>query len=102
MSIAPCKVGGLLAGGEQQQVMAGQCVPVVPGEADEAAGCVTVSTPGSLPDMRDMFDSDIGGVYVSICDISFHIVPSSTFTLLSSVISSLLQRSSVTGDREIE
>ena len=49
------KLGGrLLAGGEQQQVMAGQCVsvvPAVPGEADKAAGCVTVSTPGSLPDM---------------------------------------------------
>ena len=48
------RLGRLLAGGEQQQVMAGQCVsavPGVPGEADKAAGCVTVSTPGSLPDM---------------------------------------------------
>ena len=60
---APCKVGqqggrwGAAAGD-------GQCVSVVsavPGEADKAAGCVTVSTPGSLPDMWDMCDFDIGG-----------------------------------------
>ena len=50
------KLGSRVAGGEQQQVMAGQCVsvvpaPAMPGEADKAAGCVTVSTPGSQPDM---------------------------------------------------